>query len=211
VPLFRDGDSLLHDCGERPEQRALLAWAEEVGLESPPDWHRLVLERWLWDHRERLDGKRVLDVGVDFRRDYFGPGYVTFGQYDEDVTGDLHELPFATGSLDAVCMTEVLEHVERPQRAVDEVRRALKPGGVLLVTSPFVWPWHGIPGVYRDFWRFTHEGWAYLLRDFAKVAITRVPWTNEGATFWDMVRRFEGMGWKRDVDAATGYLAEAIA
>lgn len=207
MPLFRDGDSLLHDCGERPEQRALLAWAEEVGLENLPDWHRLQVERWIWDRRDAL-GARVLDIGVDFPR----PGLeraVTFGQHDERVVGDIHHLPFADGAFDGIVCTETLEHTEQPDAAAQELHRALRPGGLLLVTSPFFWPWHGIPGVYRDFWRMTHEGWAYLLRRFSRVDIVRASWTREGAALYDLLRKFEGWGYRVEVEAATGYLCAA--
>ena len=46
------------------------------------------------------------------------------------------ELPFADGAFDLVWASEVIEHVSDTARWLSEARRVLKPGGVLLVTTP---------------------------------------------------------------------------
>ena len=61
--------------------------------------------------------------------------------------GDLERLPYADGSFDAALLNEVLEHVPDEPRALDEVRRVLRPGGVLIVLSPnrlFPFETHGV-------------------------------------------------------------------
>jgi SAM-dependent methyltransferase len=45
-------------------------------------------------------------------------------------------LPFADGSFDLVCALDVLEHLDDDAAAVRELRRVLRPGGVLLVFVP---------------------------------------------------------------------------
>ena len=50
--------------------------------------------------------------------------------------GSLEKLPFKEGSLDAVTMFDVLEHVSDPQRALGEVRRVLKKGGIFHLFLP---------------------------------------------------------------------------
>ncbi|HVT19843.1 MAG TPA: methyltransferase domain-containing protein, partial [Mycobacteriales bacterium] len=44
-------------------------------------------------------------------------------------------LPFADASVDVVIFTEVIEHLLRPELAVWEIARVLKPGGVLVMTT----------------------------------------------------------------------------
>jgi predicted SAM-dependent methyltransferase len=47
-----------------------------------------------------------------------------------NLLGDAHVLPLADGSMDAVVMKFVLEHVPEPAKVVSEIFRVLKPGGV---------------------------------------------------------------------------------
>jgi ubiquinone/menaquinone biosynthesis C-methylase UbiE len=45
-------------------------------------------------------------------------------------------IPVADRSLDLVYMAEVLEHLPRPDRAIEEIRRVLRPRGHLVLTTP---------------------------------------------------------------------------
>ena len=49
---------------------------------------------------------------------------------------DIISLPFADCSLDAVICSEVLEHVDSPQKSIEELIRVLKPGGILALSVP---------------------------------------------------------------------------
>lgn len=49
---------------------------------------------------------------------------------------DAQSLPFAEGALDAVTLGEVLEHLPRDVDALKEVRRVLRPGGVVVASVP---------------------------------------------------------------------------
>jgi ubiquinone/menaquinone biosynthesis C-methylase UbiE len=53
-------------------------------------------------------------------------------------------MPFADASFDGVLLNEVLEHVRDERESLAEVRRVLKPGGVLALFSPNRWfPFEG--------------------------------------------------------------------
>ncbi len=84
------------------------------------------------------------------------------------VVGDAHRLPFASGSMDGVLLVSVLEHLHDPIRAVDEVWRVLKRGGIFFSYAPFYHPYHESP---HDYFRFTADGYRYLLRDFSEMQI----------------------------------------
>ena len=94
--------------------------------------------------------------------------------YNPDIVGDIHALPFAENTIDAIFCISVLEHVEEPRQAVQEMRRALKPGGYCFVYVPFLYYYHAEKGYYKDFYRFTRDGVEYLMRDFSVVEIENV-------------------------------------
>ncbi len=94
--------------------------------------------------------------------------------YNPDLVGDIHQLPLADGSFDAVVCISVLEHVEDPQRAVREIHRVLKPGGQALLYAPFLYYYHAEHGYYADYWRFTKDAWAHLCREFSSIELVPV-------------------------------------
>lgn len=94
--------------------------------------------------------------------------------YHPDIVGDIHQLPFADSSLDAVICLAVLEHVEEPAKAMKEIYRVLKPGGYAFIYVPFLYYYHPMKNYYRDFYRFTYDGIKYLTRDFKTVEIINV-------------------------------------
>ena len=52
------------------------------------------------------------------------------------------EFPFADGSFDMVFAGEIIEHVADPDYLLCEIRRVLKPGGYLLLTTPNLVCWY---------------------------------------------------------------------
>jgi ubiquinone/menaquinone biosynthesis C-methylase UbiE len=101
-------------------------------------------------------GDAVLDVGsgpgtitVDLA-ERVAPGHVTALEATEDaigltraeadrrggptlsyVVGDVHEMEFADGSFDVVHAHQVIQHVADPVKALAEMRRVARPGGVV--------------------------------------------------------------------------------
>ncbi len=102
------------------------------------------------DLRPLFPGRQY--VGCDLRA---GPGV--------DQVLDLHRIALADGTAGTVLLLDTLEHVEFFWLAVEEVRRILKPGGLLVLSSVMDFPIHDYPA---DYWRFTPEGFRALLRPF---------------------------------------------
>jgi len=78
-----------------------------------------------------------------------------------DIVGSVMEMPFDDDSVDLLVTQEVLEHVSHPFRAMEEIHRVIRPGGVAFVQLPFVIGDHPCP---NDYWRFTRQGIVELAR-----------------------------------------------
>ena len=53
------------------------------------------------------------------------------------VLGDIYKLPYRDGSFDVAVSSEVLEHLEKPQDALNEIARVVRPGGYIVVSVPY--------------------------------------------------------------------------
>jgi glycosyltransferase involved in cell wall biosynthesis len=57
-----------------------------------------------------------------------------------DIVADAQQLPIEDQSVDTVCCLETLEYVPDPRRALREIQRTLRPGGMLLLSVPKMHP-----------------------------------------------------------------------
>lgn len=128
--------------------------------------------------RLTLDGA-ILDVGGARRNTYHrriqGSHTITFAnlypKYEPDLLFDAEETwPVPDSSYDAILMNNLLEHLYRPGACLMEAFRALKPGGVLAGSTPFLYRVHAGPS---DFYRFTAFAIEKMLSDarFSDVTI----------------------------------------
>ena len=75
--------------------------------------------------------------------------------------GDIQHMPMvASNSYDSAICFEVIEHVPQPGRALSEIYRVLKPGGVAIISVPHLSRLHEEP---NDYFRFTIYGFRHLL------------------------------------------------
>lgn len=117
---------------------------------------------------------RLLDLGCGNQpyRSFLPPGVDYIGldypptraalhpRVRPEVYGDARNLPFADRSFDAALCFQVLEHVDRPEAVIREIRRILKPGGLAFLSAPFCYNLHMEP---YDFYRFSPYGLKGLL------------------------------------------------
>lgn len=69
-----------------------------------------------------------------------------------DLEWDGRTIPLEDESVDCALATEVLEHCPDPDTLMRQALRVLKPGGLLFLTVPFLWPLHDVP---YDEYRYT--------------------------------------------------------
>ena len=122
--------------------------------------------------------------------------------------GDVHQLPYATGSLAAYLSFGVLEHFEQGMApALREAYRALRPGGLLVLTIPYP---NWLERAVR--WRKRRQGGSGLRDDdfyesaydarqlraevsAAGFTIRKVLPTSHAYTFWGLGPLFRGPGY----------------
>ncbi len=128
------------------------------------------LTRYQMYHRIRTffnkerKGKVLCISGTGAIASLFHPdSQIVDAQYPEV---DIHELPYGEREFDFVMTDQILEHVENPFLAVDEMYRVLKFGGYMITTTCLMMPIHKAP---TDFWRFTPDGLKVLCKKFEKI------------------------------------------
>ncbi len=101
-------------------------------------------------------GGKGLNVGAGGSN--YGPDIINLDivfNKNIDICADATDLPFKDSTFSVVISQETLEHVVNYKKAVNEIHRVLRGGGVFYCQLPFIIGYHGIPG---DFWRFTKAG-----------------------------------------------------
>ena len=53
------------------------------------------------------------------------------------LVADVFELPVKEGTIDCIVASEIIEHVSDPKRFINSLFTALKPGGKLIITTPY--------------------------------------------------------------------------
>jgi SAM-dependent methyltransferase len=86
-----------------------------------------------------LPGHRI--IGIDWSQDALRRAGTRLPYV---IRGELTEggLPLRADCADAVVFSEVIEHLVDPDSALDEIRRVLKPGGHLFLSTPNLAAWY---------------------------------------------------------------------
>lgn len=138
------------------------------------DYHQWALLSFVKAQARSIpSSKNILDVGAGELKykEYFahckyvsndlGVGSSQWYFDQIDIKSTIYKIPVETASYDYVLCTQVLEHLEFPELAYEEMSRILKPGGKLIVTVPLGQGEHQTP---HDFYRYTQ----YALRGLGK-------------------------------------------
>ena len=140
--------------------------------------------------------KKILDVGGKKEKQrglfrYHESIDVTYLNIDTDtnpdICSDAINLPLSDESTDCIVIFEVLEHVEYPDKVLDEIERVLAHGGSLYLSMPFMVGIHADP---YDFQRYTLIKLRHLLRE-RNLAILRIEEMGGlGAVIHDLIHQY---------------------
>lgn len=93
--------------------------------------------------RGRIETRGGVYTGIDIEQN---------SQDTVHLIADITQVPRPDGCFDAILCTEVLEHVPDTMAAFHELARLVRPGGKIILTTPFSYPMHEEP---YDFVRLT--------------------------------------------------------
>ncbi|WFU89460.1 class I SAM-dependent methyltransferase [Rhizobium sp. CC1099] len=120
-----------------------------------------------WKHvRPRIDGGKLLEIGAQHQP--IGKYFPTFDYWSMDIrktadnviVGDITNCPeVESESFDLIVSLDVFEHLNRPWKAAEEIKRLLKPGGIVFVTTIFSWRYHPSP---IDYYRYSPDALEFL-------------------------------------------------
>ncbi len=159
-------------------------------------------------------GSKVLEIGSRARsqitRKEFLPEGVEYIGFDikegpnVDVLGDVHRLSeyIEAESVDVVFSNSVFEHLFMPWKAVLEINKVMKVGGISFHASHQCWPLHEVPW---DFWRYSDQAWRALFNEFTGFEVEQAVLGEPGRVIPHYFH--EGV---RDVDKFPVYLASAV-
>lgn len=155
------------------------AWHASLDVDEQADapWHRLLKPQLDLAGRRVLEiasGRGGLAVWMATRPDAERPRMLVAADFSHTALAaargfasragapvafaqaDLMALPWADGTFDAVVSCETLEHTPDPRRALGELHRVLRAGGVLYLTMP---NYFGVTGLYRVYREMTGRPW----------------------------------------------------
>lgn len=126
------------------------------------------LGKFVQEHGNTVDGADLSDSAAEKARATLRNVYV----FDIEATWPAE---VANGSYDVAILGEVLEHVFNPVEVLAEVRRALKPGGRVVITTPNFTLW--IARLQFLFGRFRYQ--KYGIWDFGHIRWFTYKYLNE--------------------------------
>lgn len=156
-------------------------------------FRRLYLDKFL--EKTSFNG-RVLDIGgkKENKRGDFRPplNKVESWKYlniDESTNPDylssVESIPLKNNEIDCILMSEVIEHLEKPEECLKECYRVLDVSGKFVATIPFMYAIHGDPDDYQ---RWTPSKIEKVLSEVGFREIKIEPMGSLFAVVYDLLR-----------------------
>ena len=104
-----------------------------------------------------------------------------------DQTCDLNKsVNFPDKSLDTIILSDVLEHIEKPQLLFAEMKRVLRNNGKIILNVPFLYGVHEAP---YDYFRYTEFALSKLAAEHNFSVIKMIPFGNAVMVIIDIISK----------------------
>jgi SAM-dependent methyltransferase len=167
------------DDGRALSEKSMISFLKSIyhALPHPPSSHYRCRNFNVNPYSLLPPNPTIFDIGSKEARGTYGFGWppadakiVCVDMVDGsgvDLVADAHNMHMiSSSSVDCVVTVSTLEHVRYPHKVVSEIYRILKPGGLLYINVPFVFPFHADPD---DFYRFSCNGIKILCEQFEQL------------------------------------------
>lgn len=104
---------------------------------------------------------------------------------------DVCATPFPDEYFEYVCSGETLEHLDDPQKLINEAYRLLKKDGVLILTTPYL---DHLPSV-QHVWEFDYPDLEKMCSKFSQVFV--FPFAGQSVTFNDGILKYPMGNWSQ--------------
>jgi SAM-dependent methyltransferase len=151
-------------------------------LEGDVQWCRVVMNREIQRFIHSLDCPNIdaLEIsgsGSQGRYDFRSYQTVSFPYYD------ICQGPLAKDKFNFIIAEQVFEHILRPDLAAAHVYQMLRPGGIFVISTPFLVKVHEVP---VDLYRWTEQGMRRLLETAGFTILSSGSWGNLECLIADM-------------------------
>lgn len=131
--------------GATSDDGAPVDWPEEWRLKADWSFIREQIAHFIREcHETGMIRSPLLEVGASGQNDYLAEWYtmttsnLAFNMQGAAAPLDMEDMHgIADGSVGTVLCSEVIEHVQHPDRAIAEAFRVLRTGGTLIITTPY--------------------------------------------------------------------------
>lgn len=133
--------------------------------------------------------QKILDIGCGHKpyKKFFRCKYIGLDPYphqaEVDIIANAWDIPVKNNEFDGIILNQSLEHIEKINETILEIKRVLKPGGLCIITAPQTMRNHSTPIPSNqiklnnfdkneirffnvDYFRFTKFGLIKLFKDF---------------------------------------------
>jgi SAM-dependent methyltransferase len=162
-----------------------LAFPEAEG--AADHWQRVALDRAVDDYIRELDpaGLSAAEISGAGKAGHGWKRFTSLDYPEFDLCAPLE----GRGLFDVVICEQVLEHVVDPRAAAANLRGLCRPGGHVIVSTPFLIRIHELPeyGMF-DYWRFTPRGLKTLLEQAGLEVESVGSWGNHESVIGNLDR-----------------------
>lgn len=156
---------------------------------------RYYIDKFLQENKSFIKGHCLEILNDSYTKKYGGFSVtksdvldINMNNKDANIHGDLRNLEnIPDEKYDCIILTQVLQFIDDYEKAISEVRRILKTGGVLLATLPSMSRIDVAAGLGNDFWRLTPAGARFVFLKYfedRKLNVKGYGNASAGLGFW---------------------------